>query len=203
MTDGLDLDEVVDAITASGSVCGSWSIRQGVRRIRQCNGTAKEWKDEARNHALSSPKTTFFYKRIFPVLFFGVVAMLVLVGLVRVIDSDPILYLPFVIVPVLMGIFSYQYIKKFSFNLVDEVLDVGDALLVRSGGREERIALADITNVNYLPYGNPSQVSLSLRRPSVFGDTIVFCGPTRFMPLSSDPIIEKLIHRIDAARRGH
>ena len=150
---------------------------------------------------LSSPKTTFFYKRIFPVLFFGVVAMLFLVGLFRVVDSDPILYLPFVIVPVLMGIFSYQYIKKFSYNLVDEVLDVGDALLVRSGGREERIALADITNVNYLPYGNPSQVSLSLRRPSVFGDTIVFCGPTRFMPLSSDPIIEKLIHRIDAARQ--
>ena len=74
---------------------------------------------------------------------------------------------------------------------------------MRSGGREERIALADIMNVNYLPYGNPSQVSLSLRRPSVFGDTIVFCGPTRFMPLSSDPIIEKLVHRIDAARRGH
>jgi len=203
MTDGLDLDEVVDAITASGSVCGSWSIRQGVRRIRQCNGTAKEWKDEARNHTPQFPEDDILLERIFPVLFFGVVAMLFLVGLFRVVDSDPILYLPFVIVPVLMGIFSYQYIKKFSFNLVDEVLDVGDALLVRSGGREERIALADITNVNYLPYGNPSQVSLSLRRPSVFGDTIVFCGPTRFMPLSSDPIIEKLIHRIDAARRGH
>jgi len=152
---------------------------------------------------LSSPKTTFFYKRIFPVLFFGVVAMLFLFGLFRFLDSDPILYLPFMIVPVLMAISSYQYIKKFSFNLVDEVLDVGDALIVRSGGREERIALADIMNVNYLPYGNPSQVSLSLRRPSVFGDEIVFCGPTRFMPLSSDPIIEKLVHRIDAARRGH
>jgi hypothetical protein len=35
----------------------------------------------------------------------------------------------------------------------------------------------------------------------VFGDTIVFCGPTRIMPLSSDPIIEKLVHRNDAARQ--
>ena len=84
---------------------------------------------------LSSTNTTFFYKRIFPVLFFGFVAMLFVVGLVRVIDSDPILYLPFVIVPVLMGIFSYQYMKKFSFNLVDEVLDVGDALIVRRRAR--------------------------------------------------------------------
>ena len=153
---------------------------------------------------LSSSKTTFFYKRIFPIIFFGVVVMLVLVGLFRVLDSYPILYLPFVIVPVLMGIFVYQYMKSFSFNLVDEVLDLGDALLVRSGGREERIALADIANVNYYPYGSPPQVTLSLRRPSVFGDTIVFCGPTRFMPLSlSNPSIEKLVHRIDAARRGH
>jgi hypothetical protein len=37
----------------------------------------------------------------------------------------------------------------------------------------------------------------------VFGDTIVFCGPARFLSLSSsNPIIEKLVHRIDAARRG-
>ena len=94
--------------------------------------------------------------------------------------------------------------EKFSFNLVDEVLDLGDALLVRSGEPEERIALADIANVNYYPYGSPPQVTLSLRRPTVFGDTIVFCPPARFMPLSTSPIIEsKLVQRIDAARRGH
>jgi hypothetical protein len=45
--------------------------------------------------------------------------------------------------------------KKLVFNLVDEVFDVGDALLVRCGGREEPIALADIKNVNYFPYMSP------------------------------------------------
>ena len=185
------------------AVCGGVDGRRAIAGFDSAMALRKNGKMKHAITPLSSTNTTFFYKRIFPVLFFGFVSMLFVVGLVRVIDSDPILYLPFVIVPVLMGIFSYQYMKKFSFNLVDEVLDVGDALIVRSGGREERIALADITNVNYVPYGNPSQVTLSLRRPSVFGDTIVFCGPTRFMPLSSDPIIEKLVHRIDAARRGH
>jgi hypothetical protein len=82
------------------------------------------------------------------------------------------------------------------------VFDVGDALLVRNGGREERMALADIKNVNYSPYMSPPQVTLSLRRPTVFGDTIVFCAPTRLVPLSSSPIIEKLIDRIDAVRAG-
>jgi hypothetical protein len=91
--------------------------------------------------------------------------------------------------------------KKLVFNLVDEVFDVGDALLVRSGGREERIALADIKNVNYFPYMSPPQVTLSLRRPTVFGDTIVFCAPFRIMPLSSSPIIDDLVDRIDAARQ--
>ena len=40
-------------------------------------------------------------------------------------------------------------IKKMLVNLVDAVLDAGDALVVRSGGQEERIALSDIKNVNY------------------------------------------------------
>jgi hypothetical protein len=83
----------------------------------------------------------------------------------------------------------------------DELANVGDALLVRNGGREERIALADIKNVNYSPYMSPPQVTLSLRRPTLFGDTIVFCAPTRLMPMSSSPIIEKLIDRVDVARR--
>ena len=33
------------------------------------------------------------------------------------------------------------------FDLVDEVLDAGDALIVRNGDREERILFADIVDV--------------------------------------------------------
>jgi hypothetical protein len=55
--------------------------------------------------------------------------------------------------------------------------------------------------VNFFPYMSPPQVTLSLRRPSVFGETIVFCAPARLMPLSTSPMIEKLIDRIDAARQ--
>jgi hypothetical protein len=154
---------------------------------------------------LSSSTTTFFYKRIFPIVWFGIVAVLFFGGLLKVLlGADPISNAPFLIVPALMAVIGYQFLKKLAFNLVDEVLDAGDALIVRSGGREERIALADIKNVNYFPYGSPPQVTLSLQRPSAFGDTIVFCGPARFMPLSSSPIVDsKLVDRIDAARRRH
>ena len=142
---------------------------------------------------LISSKMTFFYKRIYPVIWFGILAAFLLIALL-------ISNVPFLVVTALLAIISYQFMKKMAFDLVDEVFDVGYALLVRNGGREERIALADIKNVNFLPYISPPRVTLSLRRPSVFGDTIVFCAPTRMRPLSS---VEKLVDRIDAARRGN
>jgi len=151
---------------------------------------------------LMSSRMTFFYKRVFPIIWFGFLAVFFLIALVKGLATDPISNLPFLIVPVVMAIVGYQLMKKMAFNLVDEVFDLGDALIVRNGGQEERIALADIKNVNFFPYMSPPQVTLSLRRPSVFGDTIVFCAQARIMPLSPSPMIEKLVDRIDGARRG-
>ena len=144
---------------------------------------------------LMSSKMTFFYKRVFPVIWFGFLAVFFLVALVKGSAADPISNLPSLIIPVVMAIIGYQIMKKMAFHLVDQVFDLGDALLVRNGGQEERIALADIKNVNLFPYMSPPQVTLSLRRPSVFGDTIVFCAPARIIPLSSSPMIEKLVDR--------
>ena len=87
------------------------------------------------------------------------------------------------------------------FNLADEVLDAGNALVVRSGGQEESIALSDIKNVNYSPYMSPPQVTLSVRRHTVFGDTIAFFAPVSIFPLRSSAVINDLIDRVDAARQ--
>ena len=99
-----------------------------------------------------------------------------------------------------MVVFGYSSMKKLTFDLADEVLDAGDALVVRSSGREERIALSGIKNVSYSPY--MPQVTLSLRRHTVFGDTVTFCGPFSIVPLWSNPVIADLIDRVDAARRS-
>ena len=131
---------------------------------------------------LMSSKMTFFYKRVFPVIWFGFLAVFFLVALVKGSPADPISNLPSLIIPVVMAIIGYQIMKKMAFH--DQVFDLGDALLVRNGGQEERIALADIKNVNFFPYMSPPQVTLSLRWPSAFGDTVVFCAPMEMMPLS-------------------
>jgi hypothetical protein len=101
--------------------------------------------------------------------------------------------LPFLIVPVFMLVIGFFFMKKLVFDLVDEVLDGGDVLVIRNGHLEERVALSDIMNVSYSQFTSPPRVTLLLRHPSVFGTRVAFCAPLRFLPFSTDPIIDELI----------
>ena len=139
---------------------------------------------------------TFFYKRVFPIIWFGFLVVFVGIGVANQ-------GVGIVIVPIAMMGFGYFLMQKLVFDLVDEVWDEGDALLVKNRGQEQRIALSEIKNVNYSPLVNPPRVSLSLRRPTVFGEQITFCAPVRFVPFSQSPVIADLIERIDRARRHH
>jgi len=94
-------------------------------------------------------------------------------------------------------------VGKLVFDLVDEVWDNGDTLVVKNRGQEQRIALSDIKNVSYSPFINPPRVTLSLRRPTVFGDQITFSAPVRLVPFSTSPVINDLIERVDRARGKH
>jgi hypothetical protein len=148
-----------------------------------------------------SSKTTFLYKRIFPVFWFGLLAVFVAVALIAG-PGDQRQSLVFLIVPIFMAVFGYVIMKKLVFDLVDEVWDDGTSLLIRNGGREDRIALSNIMNVSYSPLINPPRVTLTLRQPSNdFGTEISFSAPVRFIPFAKSPLIEDLILRVDAARR--
>jgi hypothetical protein len=148
-----------------------------------------------------SSRWTFFYKRVFPVLWFGFLALFLVISLFVVPRTSQTAALPFVIMPIVMMVFGYFIMAKFVFDLVDEVWDDGDFLVVTNRDQTERIALADIKNVNYAAFINPPRVTLSLRHPSVFGDQVTFCAPIRFVPFSTSPIIDELIERIDSARQ--
>ena len=108
--------------------------------------------------------------------------------------------LPFLIVPMLMAVLGYVLMKKLLFDLVDEVWDDGDTLIVKNGNREAQIALTDVINVGYDVLINPPRVTLKLRRACIFGRDVSFCAPVRWLPFSTSPIIDELIHRIDAKR---
>jgi hypothetical protein len=147
---------------------------------------------------------TFFYKRVFPVIWFGFLAMFMAAPLIAPRTGGSTSGSPagFLLVPVIMMIAGYFIMKKLVFDLVDEVLDGGHVLVVRNRGLEEQVALADIVNVSYAPLVNPPRVTLSLRSPTQFGDQISFCAPVRLVPFAGSPVIDELIKRIDAARRA-
>src|SRR5215471_15585529 len=138
-----------------------------------------------------SSQLTFFYKRVFPILWFGIIAV-VLGVLISITLAGGQFPLPSLIIPVLMAGFGYYLFKKLFFNLVDEVWDDGDALIVKNGREEERIGFTDIMNVSY---------TVLVRRPSSFGKEISFLPPMRFLRILPNPLITELIERIDAKRR--
>lgn len=148
-----------------------------------------------------SSKVTFFHKRIFPTIWFGFLLLFIVIGGGTGLITGNLPPFPFLVVPAAMMVFGYFLMKKLVFDLLDEVWDAGDALIVRNGGQEDRIPLAEIMNVSYSPFTSPQRVTLSLRTPSMFGDKVTFCAPARFVPASTSPIVDELIKRIDAARR--
>jgi hypothetical protein len=148
-----------------------------------------------------SSRMTFFYKRVFPIFWFGFLTLF-MIGPAAVAWSSGQAPQPFFfIMPIIMMAVGYFIMKKMVFNLVDQVFDEGDALLVKNGSQEDRILLSDITNISYAQMMNPPQVTLSLRQPTSFGDKVTFCAPTRFIPFATSPVIDDLIKRVDAARR--
>jgi hypothetical protein len=87
---------------------------------------------------------------------------------------------------IILGGFGYFIFKRFVFDLVGEVYDEGDALVVKNGGREERVPLANIINVIDSVATNPPRTTLTLRTPNAFGgDNHVCSASARSVSLRS------------------
>jgi hypothetical protein len=148
-----------------------------------------------------SSRSTFLYKRIFPVVWFGFLGIFVVVSLVGGShgNSAPAMFL---IGPLIMVVFGFVLMKKLVWDLADEVVDAGDRLIVRFGNEQEQIPLANIMNLDYQYMTSPPRVTMTLRTPCRFGDKIAFCAPLRFVPLARSAVIDGLIQRVDAARQA-
>ena len=151
---------------------------------------------------LISSKTTWFYKRAFPVIVISFpLLIMALIWWTSRKSGNPV-PLQVLLPPAFIGIFFFFIFKRLIFDLANEVWDAGDMLVVRNKGREDRILLSDIINVSYSQFVNPQRVTLILRTPSLFGDKVSFSPPRAgILPLSASPIVDDLIRRVDAARR--
>jgi hypothetical protein len=145
-----------------------------------------------------STRSTVVYKRIVPLLWFGVIALGAITTLFESRRNQALLLM--LVAPVLMAGFGYLLFRRLVFDLVDEVWDDGDALLIRNAGIEERVPLRNIINIGFSTLVNPERVTLSIRQPGALGREITFCPLSRFLPFSRNPVIDELIERVDQAR---
>jgi hypothetical protein len=144
---------------------------------------------------LISSRLTGFYKRGFPVLWFGIALV---VASLSIHIGQPALLGPVA----LMVLIGYLFMRGLLFDLADKVYDAGDALMVKQGGREDRIPLDNVMNVNCTPFMNPPRVTLRLVRPGRLGANVSFvpAGPRALSPFAPNAIAEGLIERAYAAR---
>jgi hypothetical protein len=148
-----------------------------------------------------SSNATVFYKRVFPVLWFGFLAIFLLMS-VFAIRAGGEAHFPFLIVPVAMAGFGYLILRRFVFDLLDEVWDAGDHLVLKKGGLEDRVPLTNIMNVSSTVAINPPRVTLTLRQPCRFGREVTFSPPSTWVPMRQSPLVDELIERVDRARGG-
>ena len=146
-----------------------------------------------------SSRSTFFYKRIFPVLWFGFIGVFFLVSISAQSKQNEF-DIMFIVAPILMAVVGYFIMKKFVFDLIDEVYDEGSSLLFKNSGIVVRVSLRDIMNVSYSLTVNPQRVTLSLRYQTELGDKLSFTPPISLIPFKKNRDIEELIDRIDKAR---
>ncbi len=141
----------------------------------------------------------YFYKRIFPVFWFGFLGIFIFVSLLAGGNGNgPVAV--FVVIPLFMAAFGYFIMKNFIFDLIDEVYDEGSSLLFKNGEKEVRVDFRDIKNVSYCHLMNPPRVTISVRHETELGKELSFSPLLAMNPFRKNKDIEELIDRIDRVR---
>jgi len=141
-----------------------------------------------------SSSMTFVNKRLFPLLWFGLLTVFVLVGA----QQD----LAFAVFPIFMAVFGFFLMKRLVWDLVDEVYDCGTYLLIRNRDEEDAVPFTNIMNVSVSAQQRPPRITLRLITPGKFGNEIAFSPATQFSlnPFAKNQVAEDLILRVHEER---
>ena len=127
-----------------------------------------------------SSNSTFFWKRIFPALWLGVIAVSLFASIVSVIlepqnlQSEAILP---ILIPVFLLSFGILFFYYLLFCLLDEVFYDDDSLLVVNKGKKTRIPFDEIQNIRY-DRSRPPRIEVTLYcEDRELGKTLYFAAP--------------------------
>ena len=142
-------------------------------------------------------KLSFILKWVFPVFYLGMLALVAVAGLVSGL-AHPLAF----IVPAFMAVVGLFIMRKFIWDLADEVFDGGDHLLFRNRGLEQQVYLNDIVNIEHMAMSSPPRVTVLCRTPGALGTQLVFTVPVSVNPFARHKLVTELIERVDRARRS-
>lgn len=141
---------------------------------------------------------TFFFKKVFPVVWYGALGYILAWALVTESwKAEPMAVLG----PTLMLLIGYLAMQRYIFTLADKVLDGGSFLLVRRGLVKQRIALEEIEDVHVTRSDNPPRLTLKLRVPGKLGKQVVFIPKgVVLVPFFKHPLGAELAERVERFR---
>ena len=147
---------------------------------------------------LLSSRLTFFYKRVFPVVW--IIALGIGTLFLWICDYKGTSSFKWFLLICLLG--GSIFLRWFSEKLKVVSLQ-GEQLVVSDYRTEETIPLQQIDEVKETRIWNPKLIKLRLNRPGRWGDEIVFIAPLRFQFIfSNHPLVRELRDIIRKARRG-
>lgn len=144
--------------------------------------------------------SVFFHKYLFPTIWFGFLGVMIVFMILPTSggDASPM----FIVLPLIMALFGYFMFRKLVWDLADEVLDAGDELIFRKGDKQQRVKLSDIINIGYSNMSSPERIVITSRTDGPIGKELVFTPPLRLITFSKNPIVGRLIERVDRARNS-
>lgn len=122
-------------------------------------------------------KKPILLKWVFPLFWFGLLGLVTVAGIAEG-RTHPMA----IIMPVLMAAIGFVIMKKFVWDLADEVLDGGDFLVIRKGGLKQKVYLSDIINIEHMGLSSPPRITLLCRTPGPLGTELAFVAPLAFNP---------------------
>ena len=141
---------------------------------------------------------TFWHKKIFPVFWFGSLALFTVAAFPLIAGGAPVFVL---FVPLFMAVFGYVFMRWLIFPLADEVFLTDDEeIVVRKGAYEDRFPISNIINVDSSMLVNPERITLTLEQPCTLGSEVIFSPPIRLWSFSRHPLALELIKRAHQAR---
>jgi hypothetical protein len=92
--------------------------------------------------------------------------------------------------------------KILASDLADDVVDLGDSLVIRRGKVKDQVPLANLLRIEASVAVNPPRMTLYFVTPSAFGSSVSFSpvSSRSLNPFASHPLVEELMVRAQEAR---